>query len=123
MNVTATFTQPARSITPKAPLPRNLGRATFTQKSNAPVCGFNVAAGLTLTASISAMSNRATPVFGSVPLDTNPNPCPERHYGTGRLWSRQARLAAHRAKPRALSQARPQAAAPCALGAAGLFSG
>lgn len=98
MSATATFTQPARSIAPKAPLPRNLVRATFTQRSNAPVCGFNVAAGLTLTAPISAMGNRATPVFVSGPRDANPNPCPERHYGIGRLWSRQARLAAHRAQ-------------------------
>jgi len=97
MSATATLTEPARSITPNTPLPRNLVRATFTQKSNAPVCGFSVAAGLTLSASISAMSNKATPVFVPVPLDTNPNPCPERHYGIGRLWCRQARLAAHRA--------------------------
>jgi hypothetical protein len=101
MSATATFTQPARSITPKAPLLPNFAGATFTQKSNAPVRGFDVAAGLTLTASISAISNRATPVFVSVPLDTNPNPCPERHYGIGRLWSRQARLAAHRTQNRA----------------------
>lgn len=97
MSATATFTPPARSITPKAPLPRNLVRAIFTQKGNAPVCGFNVAAGLTLSASIFAMGHRATPAFGSAPLDADPNPCPERHYGIGRLWSRQARLAARRA--------------------------
>ena len=102
MSATATFTKPARSITPKAPLPRKLARATFTQKRNVPVCGFNVAAGLTLTASISALSRRATSVFGSVPLDSPPNPFPERHYGIGRLWSRQARLAAHRAQNRAV---------------------
>jgi hypothetical protein len=101
MSATATFTKPARSITPEAPLPQNLARATFTQKRNAPVCDFNVAPGLTLTASISAMSSRATSVFVSVPLDSNPNPFPERHYGIGRLWSRQARLAAHRAPNRA----------------------
>jgi hypothetical protein len=101
MSATATFTQPARSLTPTAPLPRNLVRATFTQKSHAPVCGFNVAAGLTLTASLSAMSSRATAVFVSGPLNTDLNPCPERHYGVGRLWSRQARLAARRAQNRA----------------------
>ena len=101
MIATATFTQPARSITPKAPLPRNLTRATFTQKRNAPGCGFNVVPGLTLTESLSAMSRRATSVFVSVPLDSNPKPLPEGHYGIGRLWSRQARLAAHRAQNRA----------------------
>jgi hypothetical protein len=101
MSATATFTKPARSITPEAPLLPNFAGATLTQKSNAPVRGFNVAAGLTLTALISAMGNRATPVFVSVPLHTNPNPGHERHYGIGRLWSRQARLAAHGAQNRA----------------------
>jgi hypothetical protein len=47
------------------------------------------------------MSSRATPIFVSVPLDSNPNPFHERHYGIGRLWSRQARLAVHRAQRRA----------------------
>jgi hypothetical protein len=101
MSATATFTQPARSITPKAPLPRNLAGATCTQKRDVPVCGFNVAPGLTLTAALPAMGRRATSGFVSVPLDRNLNPCPERHYGIGRLWSRQARLAAHRAQTRA----------------------
>jgi hypothetical protein len=101
MSPTATFTQPAPSITPKAPLLRDLARATFTQKRDVVVCGFNVAPGLTLTASIFAMSRRATSVFVSAPLDSHPNAFPERHYGIGRLWSRQARLAAHRAQNRA----------------------
>lgn len=83
-------------------------RTSLHAIKNAPVRGFNVAPELTLTASVSAMSSRATSVFVPVPLDSNPNPSPARHYGIGRLWRRQARLAiVPGAKAIGLSQAHP----------------
>ena len=101
MSATATLTKPARPITVNAVLPQTSLRAAFTQKGDTLVYPFNVTAGLPLTASICTAGDRPTPVFVSVPLDTDPKPFHGRHYGTGRLWGRQARLAAQRALNRA----------------------
>lgn len=93
---TSTNTKLARSILLEAPGPGGLVRAISTQERNAPLGGPNPASELTLTGSISEMSSRTTFVCASSPLNSSPNPFHERHYGIGRLWSRQARSAVHR---------------------------